>query len=371
MKRIKKNSLIMKKILLYVLIMAIAQCASSQSKILKTDWVFIYYMPYDNDLTKYGEQIIRMIRDSISSDKVVATVQADFDDSLGMMRYIITKDTIIKSHVNSELSAYSKSYEDYLFWVEEKIIYKKRANILLDHGGKLDELCLDVKPEFNFLTVDSLKNVFQKVYQQKKIDLLFMQVCSKGSVEPVYEFKDVANYTLCSQITLGAPNYYYHALFSQLSKHSNFTGANVGKVIMENEREDMYNSYTLVNNSKLDTFFYLFSDFIKSATFQGKLILSAQPNDYYYYNQKYWDLISFLENIVVNDQQNLIAKRGKIIDYIKTQLLVVKLNPTCDEVKGSSGLSLYARGKGDNLKKYKNLDFNIQLKEFPQIEIVK
>lgn len=147
---------------------------------LNTEWVFIYYMPYDNNLSVYGADILRMIQDSITSDKVIATVQTDFPDDEGMNRYIITKDTLLKIPVQQEYSARTNTYKAYLTWVEETIRYRKKAVVFLDHGGKLDELCLDEKPEYRFLKVDSLKMVFKDLYPDSKIDLLFMQVCAKA-----------------------------------------------------------------------------------------------------------------------------------------------------------------------------------------------
>lgn len=367
MNKIKMRIIFINIMSLSILIAALSQCAYSQSKTIKTDWVFIYYMPYDNNLHEYGEKIISMIRDSISSEKVMATIQADFNDKSGMTRYLITKDTILTYHVNNEYSASTKTYEEYLAWVENKINYNKKAVVILDHGGKLDEVGLDQYPEFKFLKVDSLSSVYKNIYKQKQIDLLFLQVCTKASIEPVYEFKDVARFTLCSQLTLGAPNYYYHTLFSKLSQPSDLTGDVVAKIIMDSETEDMYNSYTLIDNSKLDTFREMFSDFINSSAIQNKIKLSAQPLNSYYYYEKYWDIISFIENIYVNEQQSQIEKKNKLIDFIKTKLLIVKLNPIVDEVKGTCGLSIFARGASDNIKTYTNLEFNKQFFDFPKV----
>lgn len=346
-------------------------CSSTpQNKKLNTDWIFIYYMPYDNNLSVYGDEILKMIQDSITSDKVIATVQADFANDLGMTRYIITKDALVKTQVKNEYSARTDSYKDYLRWVERTITYRKKAVIFLDHGGKLDELGLDEYPEFRFLKVDSLNSVFQQLYPDSKIDLLFLQVCAKGVIEPLFEFKDAAQFTLCSQIELGAPNYYYHALFSALSSNSALSGAEVAHLIINNERNDMYNSYTLIDNAALDTFCTRFRHLLESVIRDKKLRLMEVPRSTNYYRQNYWDLVSFIENIDAQQYKAVMKEKTELVNFIREHLIVrVALNPEVDEVKGTSGLSVYARGKDSNRNSYKNMSFNKLLPDFVQLEI--
>jgi hypothetical protein len=175
-----------------------------------------------------------MIGKNIKSDNVIVTIQADFDDNLGMKRYILTQNGSIVTSIENENSASIRTYKQYLEWVKAEIEYKKIAIVFLDHGGKLDEICLDEKPVYEFLKVNELKNVFSEVFDKNNVDLLFLQVCTKGVIEPLYEFKDIAKYTLCSQVELGAPNYYYAGLFIALSNQSVNTGYEVAEIIVQN-----------------------------------------------------------------------------------------------------------------------------------------
>lgn len=361
---------IIRKLLPVILIFLSYQNTIAQGNKIKTDWIFIYYMPYDNNLSEYGVKIVNMIKDSISSNNVVATIQSDFEDSLGMTRYIITKDTILKSFVNSEYSGHTKSYEDYLIWVKEKIEFNKKAVIFLDHGGKLDELCLDEKPKRCFLKVDSLKNVFTTVFNKSKIDLLFLQVCTKGSIEPVYEFKDNAAYTLCSQTELGAPNYYYTRLYSEMSKNAPRSGIDVAKIIAENEAYNMYSSLTLIDNSKLDSFYIMFSEFINLLKPEKEINLLVRPKQIYYDDERYWDLVSFLENIKITQNSDLSIMRNLLLKYIKDNLIVFnKINPVRGKMVGYSGLSIYALLNNKSNRNYNNLAFYRLLSEIPYLNI--
>ncbi len=357
----------MKNQTLLVFVLFFGLNSNAQDRILNTDWVFIYYMPYDNNLSIYGPQIIEMIKDSISSDNVIATVQADLDDNEGMSRYLITKDTIIKTTVSNEYSASTKSYEDYLIWVNSKLKPKHKAVVFLNHGGKLNELCLDKKPIRNFLKVDSLKQVFHKVYKEDAIDLLFLQVCTKSAIEPIYEFRSVADYTLCSQIELGAPNDYYRKLFTLMSTKLFSNGYDVAKIIVENESYDMYSSYTLIDNSKLDSLKYLCTDFVSELQ-KYRISLVSVPKGTSYCDEKYWDMVSFFDNLLLPDNWGLSTKRTKIINFINNELVVIhKINPINKKMQGYCGISF----SGTISKNYKTLEFYKILAEMRKIEIEK
>jgi Clostripain family len=351
-----------KRIILLMLVVGQALYCNSQK--LKSEWLFSYYMPYDNNLSRYGNEIIDMIKDSIKNQNVIAVVQADFNNSSGMIRYIIRKNSIKKIPVENEYSAFSKSYEDYLKWVNNNFDFKKSAIVFLDHGGKLDELCLDETPVHSFLKVDSLNQIFKKVNGNKKIDLLFLQVCTKGSIEPLYEFKDVARYTLCSQTELGAPNYYYPKLFADISKQKNIETLDVLSDIIAYDRHDMYSSYTCIDNSKMDSFYILLNEFIKVIKKQPALEMVAEPKKVSYYGETYWDLTSFLKNISLKDE-TLQDLRTSLIKFLNNKLIIFnKLNPARSTMDGYCGLSIYALV---NEAQYYNLKLYSIVKEIPKV----
>jgi len=68
---------------MFNIIILTINCSIAQKKL---EWLFIYYMPYDNNLSNLGTRIIEMLR-SGTSDKVGVTIQADFADTTGIKRY--------------------------------------------------------------------------------------------------------------------------------------------------------------------------------------------------------------------------------------------------------------------------------------------
>jgi len=202
------------------------------------------------------------------------------------------------------------------------------------------------------LYIDEIKLVLENTFEKNSIDLLFLQVCTKGVIEALYEFKDTAKYTLCSQIELGAPNYYYPGFFSAFSNQTISTGHEAADLIVSNEADDMYNSYTLIDNTKLDNLFLLFNDLINQI--KDTSVSSRNPISVRYYDEVYWDIISLLENIP-NSASGL-----KLTEYIKNELIVFhKINPfQSRKMSRYSGLSI----SGETDDKYDRLAFYKLLK---------
>ncbi len=65
------------------------QCSNKEAS---NKWLFVYYMPYDNNLLEYAGQIIKVVSDSIQSTNVIAAMQADCDAKAGIYRYLIASD---------------------------------------------------------------------------------------------------------------------------------------------------------------------------------------------------------------------------------------------------------------------------------------
>ena len=83
------------------------------------------------------------------------------------------------------------------------------------------------------------------------LDLLFFQQCaSRGSLENLYSFRSVANFILCSPVSVGAPNSYYTALGRWLPDHPDATGREVAREIASEDRD--YTVYTCVHGDRLD-----------------------------------------------------------------------------------------------------------------------
>jgi len=348
----------MLKILTNFLFFFVVTTAIAQQK-LSCEWLFIYYMPYDNNLSKEGQIILDEIKAGIKSDNVVVSIQADLTDSSGMKRYLVGNNSWTESNYDSEFSGDCKSYSDYLSWVSESVTFEKCVLIFLDHGGGLNELCLDEYPKNEYLKSDSLKNIIKdfKLVNKVSVELIFLQVCAKGVLEPLYDFRDCADYTLCSQNELGAPNYYYAGLFNYLKNNDYLTGDAIAQKIAEFERSDMYFSYTCVNNAKINSFVKELNDFIYLLAEKDSIYIHIDSlEQIYYYGETHWDLASFVFHINEADS-SLLKKRQKLLNALSTLVVFHHVNSTNNKMNGYCGISILAPKAKDYNARFEGMEF--------------
>lgn len=308
-----------------------------QAQVHRCDWLFVYYMPYDNNMSDLRGPILKMIRSGIKSDRVIVTIQGDFLDS-GMKRYLVLKDTILTFDVDGEGSAITETYRRYLDWVGSTVMAQNRAIVFLNHGGALDALGYDERPAPKFLRVDSLRTVLENFNRQtrQETDLLYLQVCAKGSIEPLYELRTTAHYTLASQHELGAPNYYYEQLFQTLSFKKQ-SAQDVARMMVDFDTREMYTSLTCFNNHAFSQTRKQFQEFYSSLG--SSLNLLNTPLLITYYGQLYYDIVSFLNCLDLNDSQKETMRR--LVEQIEKELIVFHVRGPGDERGAAySGLSL-------------------------------
>jgi hypothetical protein len=345
-----------------LLLVIVSISTSAQKSRISTEWLFIYYMPYDNNLSNFADTIVTMIRQGLTSTNVVATIQADTKGSGGMTRFIITSDTVITSSVASDLSAHTTTYSDFLAWNAQMINHQRRGIVFLDHGGKLDEVGLDSYPQEKFLRVDSIREVLKDFNRLTKLktDLLFLQVCTKASIEPLYELRDCAKFTMASQSELGAPNFYYTSFFKALAKAPAMTSYEVAKSIMTHESHDMYNSLTCIDNLAFPGFKKRFNALIERIPAAKLDFLRSEQYVLHYYGQTYYDLVGFLKGLELTNEKHA-KMRDEFIAYIKNDLIVWHQVERSKEqmYKAYCGLSLFSisRGYREKTGDYKHIQF--------------
>ncbi len=324
---------------------------------LTPEVTFVYWMPYDNNLSNWADSIYSEINSGILSDHVVVTIQKDTRDRKGMTRSIIRHDSIVDETIADEKSYSGLSYFQYLKWVANKVDSKSYVLVFLDHGGKLDEIGLDEWPDREFLTIDSIAWAIDQfnMITGKKVDLIFLQVCAKGSIETLYELKDVTHFTMYSQVLIGAPNYYYAQVLKDLSNgKGSFDGLAIAKSIMQQERDDMYTSLTCINNSKIDAF---------QSEFKSFIINTSGPNPYTnnnrvlkYNGESFFDLGTFVQCFKGLDSEDLLQS-------IRDLVVLRQFSNSGSKMKDYSGISILAPGDGNQkeIEQYKHLQF---FKEF-------
>lgn len=321
-----------------------------------TDWLLVYYAPYDNNLSQYSDSILTQLESARKYENVQIVLQVDQSNSLGMFRYTIASNGTIIDTIPSEESTSGKELSNYLKWAADNFPSRHSAVFFLDHGGGLNEVGQDLQPDSTFLTTASIQKALKKFNKRRNanVDLLYLQVCAKASIEPLYEFRDVAQFTLASQQLLGAPNYYYSETIKSLSTQPECTGTDLAKAIAVNDREDMFESLTCIDNSQFSLIRTEFSKLVKELEKKSQINFNKAPLHFDYANDRYWDLIDFLNCLDLQTPEE-IAARDTLITSIQQHLIAFHHVPQGNTTK-YSGISIAALSR-DRIRSFWKMRF--------------
>lgn len=229
---------------------------SSQSK-SRHRWVVLYWMPYDNNLVRFGEPIIKMLARGTKNSEAVVVVQSDYFGDTKMRRRTLINGTIHEMEIAGEDSSNILAFSTYLDWAYQTFEAEHWAVIIVGHGGRINEVSPDdhggTRQTRTWMRVDQFASEVSRFNQgtNRRVELLFFQNCNKATLEVVYEARNCARYTLASQLNLGAPNYYYEGFLARLN-NSSVGGREAAIAIMESEQAEMYHTLTLVDNRAVE-----------------------------------------------------------------------------------------------------------------------
>ena len=221
----------------------------------KHDWVVVYYMSYDNNLEDCGPVILDGLEKGVKGSNVVVTVLSDDTDKNGLKRYTIKSEGRTKEVLKTDNSASEGVLSDYLAWVANTYPAQHYAVVFLNHGGRLDEMCLDERPgenlEKRWLSARLVGPLLRKFRKQAtgEVELLFLQQCGRGSIENMYNFRDTAGAVMASQTNVGAPNTYYETTLKWLAKQQNPSGQALARQIMSSDEH--FSNYVCVDGVAL------------------------------------------------------------------------------------------------------------------------
>ena len=323
------------------------------------DWVFVYYMSYDNDLSSYGEVILSDLRNGLSNSKVAVVVQGDFIDSKGMKRIGLyhsdgkthRKETIVKS----EDSADEAELKKYLKWVRKKWVAENYCIVFLNHGGRLNQMCKDNKPFRNqiknrqfgsgkWLDASEAAKIVASFNHKvdRKVRLLFLQQCGRATIQNLYNFADATEYILASPLVVGAPNTYYIKTLASVSQGPNITSEILAETIMR--EDEHYTVYTLISNNELKKLPEKLTPVLKVF---GRASALNPPEScsplFEYENEKFYDLKSYF--YALNSANDNIVEKDldSFFDWCEKSLIVSKMvkDPNSTVESSYSGLSIY------------------------------
>lgn len=354
---------------------SVAGLSESMSNKKIYDWIFLYWMPYDNNLTSFGYPILEMLTRGVQSPNIITIVESDFSEADQLSRHIITQQGIATQKLDTPNSGDEKVFAEYLSWAKSRFKAKKWVIVFLGHGGRLDEVSPDDHPELGsvaatkWMNIEKLSNIITNFNREidNRIELVFFQNCNKGTIETHYTFRDAAKYTLSSQLQLGVPNYYYEPLFQFLCRNPDIDGGQLATKIMEFERRDMYYSYTVTNNDAVHRLPALINPLINSILSSNiKAIQKNEFKTYRYMNERFVDAVDFFQTLTkqVNAAQH--EYREFVNFFNKSLICKLQQNGTLlgasFKHKNLSGLGIFLPYSRQQLEKYRYLQVYSELK---------
>lgn len=283
-------------------------------------------MPYDNDLSHFGELIIEMLTCGTRNSEVVVAAQSDYWGKSRMRRRQIVKGAVTEIDVLGEDSSDNAAFVSYLNWANQNFEADHWAVMVVGHGGKINELSPDDHTKNHqtrtWMKVDQFTQAVRQFNQSVhgQVELLYFQNCNKATLEVIYEARDCARYTLASQLTLGAPNYYYEDWLKQLDSLAN--GREAAASIMDAERADMYHTLTLVDNQAVGGIPAKLSQLLQPIL-KSHLPTLKQLNisTFQYFDELHCDALSLFKRLSAFSEQGE-DELIEFTDFLKTSVIV-------------------------------------------------
>lgn len=216
------------------------------------EWVLLYWMPYDNDLSPWEEAILGMLARGASGRRALVAVQSDSASREGLLRSVMVEGKVTREELGGKDSSSAVALDAFLQWARSHYKAERWAMVFLGHGGRLDSISPDLDSGHpRWMNVKDISQSLTRFDEaiDGRLELLFLQNCFKGTIEALFEFRNAARYTLSSQALVGVPNYYYEPLLQSLSEAPAGDGAALAELIMGFEKPDMFEAYTLTDNS--------------------------------------------------------------------------------------------------------------------------
>lgn len=366
------------------------------------DWVIIYYMPYDNDYSSYGEKIINELEKGITNPRIAVVVQADFKDevSKGMQRIILRcnqEREIINHKKLSDNSADENEFHEYLKWViGRKWVVNNYAIIFLGKGGDLDSICLDKNPKKINNPNTKSEGAWMSAHQagryckiangkdnlDGRVKLLFLQQSGRGCLQNIYSFVDSAEYIMTSPLDVIPPNSYYEKMIEELSDNPKISIKELFRVIMDNDDDE--NVYTLIHNSELkklpDRLLPLLDAIEENIIYiqplniprtLKKIFPPLKSDGTKYSDEEYFDLSAFLSEIKKAKNISLTKEVKAFSKWYKDDLIVDSNQYYKNGTVKQPELSLFIPLNESQSKRYTSLPINQKINEKKKTDLGK
>jgi hypothetical protein len=212
------------------------------------DWAVLVWMPYDNDLGPAAAPVVSQLQEGTLAG-VRVMVQADLPGPGGMMRYDLRDGMAFPHRLDSD-HADLASFRAFLDHAATVLDARRYAIVMLDHGGRPDELGLDEYPTRQWLDAGEAGQAVTDFREREpgEVELVFLQMCARANLATLYAFRTAAQTVLASQVALAAPNTWYRPVLQDLTADD---GVGLARAIASADGTDMWASYTCMHAAHL------------------------------------------------------------------------------------------------------------------------
>lgn len=224
-------------------------CRSSSSA-SDSEWAVLVYMGGDNNLSDAAVQDLLEMESVGSTERVKVVVQMDLDGGRTAKRYLVQKGGAKQLADLGEVDMASPAaLTDFLLWADDAYPAKRVMLVLWNHGngwdqkdGPFDGTCPDNRSKARSLLYDDdnqsefLPNACVKSAIQRagvSVDILGFDASIMGTIEALYEFRDLSEIVISSQEVGESHGWDYHAILSELTATAQMDEETLAKLIVD------------------------------------------------------------------------------------------------------------------------------------------
>ena len=272
-----------KQVILFLLLsmlsltVVIAGCAEPLS-VDEYDWNILVYMGANNDLERFAVRDINQM-EKVGSDLHINVlvlvdwwgVYSESGGSNSTQLYRITQNKSDSKNITSELVAdYGeldmtdpKSLVDFVVYAQNKYPAEKTMLNLWSHGTGVYPQSIDAQGigrdyttgmgEWDLLTTSEVRFALSEIERKtgEKVDLVNMDACLMQMLEVAYEWKDVTDYLVGSQVLVPGRGNDYHSMLKFLSENPTVEGKELASFLVANFSKKYTSDYS-TNYSAID-----------------------------------------------------------------------------------------------------------------------
>ena len=235
-------------------------CASGPPK----TWLFLIYMDGDNDLSPYALGNIEQLRAASYSKYITIAVQLDLPGGITTKRYVISNGVVeMKADLGELNMADPQTLTDFLVWGKTTFSADKTVVVLWDHGNGWDQMdgvskplgaAKQARPRSIFYDTDNNAK-FLANYRVRQavenaainIDVLGLDASIMGTIEALYEFRNLSPIIIASQEVGQAEGWDYTAIMGALGNQPGMNEASLAKAVVDSYRNKLENVFYPAN----------------------------------------------------------------------------------------------------------------------------